>query len=90
MISDRDLRGLRKVYEAPGEESILDSPVSDYMHAEVISLRPESTVVSAIDLLVHLRIGAVPVLDENGELVGILSYVDVLEAARKYFHDQEN
>jgi acetoin utilization protein AcuB len=84
MISDRDLRGLRKVYEAPGE-SVMDSPVSDYMQAEVLSLKPDSTIVAAIDMIIHLRVGAAPVLSAEGGLVGIVSYVDILEAAREHF-----
>lgn len=84
MISDRDLHALRKVYEAPGE-SVMDSPIRDYMHTDVLSLKPDSTVVAAIDLLVHLRIGAAPVLSAADELVGIVSYVDILEAAREHF-----
>lgn len=86
MISDREVRGLRKVYEAPGEPSIMDSPVSDYMQAEVLSLGPDSTVVAAIDLITHLRVGAAPVVDPGTKsMVGIVSYVDVLKAARDRF-----
>jgi acetoin utilization protein AcuB len=86
MISDRDLRGLTKIYEAPGEPSIMDSPVSDYMRPDVFSVGPDSTIVSAIDMITHLRIGALPVVDsETQELIGILSYVDILKAARDRF-----
>ena len=86
IISDREVRGLEKIYEAPGEPSIMDSPVRDYMQTEVISLRPDSTIVAAIDLIVHLRVGAAPVLNPDSEaLVGIVSYVDILHAARDRF-----
>jgi acetoin utilization protein AcuB len=86
IISDRDVRGLRKVYEAPGEPSILDSPVSDYMKTDVLSLGPDSTIVSAIDMIIHLRVGAVPVVEPGTKtLVGIVSYVDVLRTARDRF-----
>lgn len=86
MISAGDVRGIRKVYENPSEPSVLDSPVSDYMNADVFSLQPEATIASVIDLMVHLRVGAAPVIDgENKALVGIVSYVDVLKAARERF-----
>ena len=46
--------------------------------------RAVETVGAATDRLLELRIGALPVVDEEGELVGILSVTDVLRAARKH------
>jgi acetoin utilization protein AcuB len=89
MISDRDVRGLgrylRGFLEGSEEQSALDLPVSDFMQPDVVSLAPESSLVEAIDLLVHLRVGAAPVIElKTDELVGIVSYVDLLGAARRY------
>jgi CBS domain-containing protein len=43
----------------------------------VVSIRPDSTVLEACDLMVAERIGAMVVLDE-GKLVGILSERDIV------------
>jgi len=44
----------------------------------VISCRPEDSVKSAATLLATNKIGAMPVLDDNGALVGLLSERDVV------------
>ena len=90
MLSDRDVRGLGKYLrgfaEGSQERGALELPVSDFMQADVVTLTPDSSLVEAIDTIVHLRIGAAPVVDvQTDQLVGILSYVDVLTAARPLF-----
>ena len=44
----------------------------------VISCRPEDTVQTAASLLTANRIGAMPVCDANGKLVGVLSERDIV------------
>ncbi|MCF6199941.1 MAG: CBS domain-containing protein [Hyphomicrobiaceae bacterium] len=44
----------------------------------VISCRPEDSVKSAATLLTSNKIGAMPVLDEAGKLVGLLSERDIV------------
>ncbi len=46
----------------------------------VISCRPEDTVKSAATLLATNRIGAMPVVDDHGALVGLLSERDIVRA----------
>ena len=46
----------------------------------VISCRPEDTVKSAATLLASNKIGAMPVVDEKGKLVGLLSERDIVRA----------
>ena len=45
---------------------------------EVISILPETSVAALVRLLADRRIGAVPVLDAMGQLVGIISERDVV------------
>jgi CBS domain-containing protein len=44
----------------------------------LISVRPEQTIREAIQILASRHIGALVVLDESGELVGILSERDII------------
>jgi CBS domain-containing protein len=46
----------------------------------LITCRPEDTVKSAATLLATNRIGAMPVIDEEGTLIGLLSERDVVKA----------
>jgi CBS domain-containing membrane protein len=86
MLSDRDLRGLSPPYLVPemdtGQEA-LEAQVGEVMSGDVLSIRPESDLADVVDLMLQNHIGAVPVVDEAGNVVGIVSYVDVLRALPK-------
>lgn len=77
MLSERDLLRLRR------SQDVLKQPVSEVMSADVLSVTPATDVVEIIDLMAENRVGAVPVLDNDSHLAGIISYVDVLRAAGK-------
>jgi acetoin utilization protein AcuB len=88
ILSDRDLRSLRLPPAAAGETSgppLLRSrrPVADFMSGGVISVDPAAHVGEIIDVMLEESVGALPVVDEDGELVGIVSYVDVLRGLRR-------
>ncbi len=53
----------------------------------VISCRPEDSVKSAATLLASNHIGAMPVLDEVGKLVGLLSERDIVRAFATHSSD---
>jgi len=52
---------------------------SDAMNREVVSLRPEATVEEAIRILLEREISGAPVVDGDGQLVGIISEFQLLE-----------
>jgi CBS domain-containing protein len=51
---------------------------ADVMKREVITARPNATLEAVLDLLVTHRISAVPVVDDKGAVVGIVSEGDLL------------
>ena len=55
-----------------------ETPVSSIMTTDVVTLRPEDTLPAAADLLVERGIGAAPVVDAGGQMVGMLRDVDLL------------
>lgn len=65
--SHRDLRALPSA-----------APVNDVMTREVRSIRPEASIAEAIELLIGKRYRALPVIDEQQRVVGILTDGDVL------------
>ena len=89
MLSDRDLRGLSLATTGGDEAQVaagryLERTVADVMVGDVVTLDSSDDVAEAIDMLLEHRVGAVPVVDRFGSLVGIVSYVDLLRAGRDY------
>lgn len=62
---------------------LLETKVADIVERQVITVEPDDGVEVAIDRLLDHNIGAVPVIDERDELVGIVSYVDLLRAMKQ-------
>src|SRR6266487_3278558 len=67
----------------------------DLMTTTVVAVRPDDTVEHAAKLMYDRRVKRLPVTDENGRLVGIISRADVLsvfdrtdQAIRKEIHDE--
>ena len=85
VLSDRDLK---LALGAEGQDAEawsrqLELPVTQIMSSDVITVGSEDDVRDAIDTMLDNRLSSVPVVTEDPpELVGILSYVDVLRAAR--------
>jgi CBS domain-containing protein len=50
----------------------------DVMVRDVVTVKPEADVASAIELLVEHDISALPVIDDDGSLVGVISEADLV------------
>lgn len=55
---------------------------SHVMTKEVITVKPETTLRQAVDLMLRHRISGLPVVDDNGRLVGLLVENDLVLGAR--------
>ncbi len=55
--------------------------VKDYMVASLVTFTPTMDVMEAIDVLVKNRISGAPVIDDHGNLVGLLSEKDCMKVA---------
>ena len=55
--------------------------VQDLMSTRLVMVRPETGVHEAVALLLERRISGLPVVDDNGALVGILTEQDCLRVA---------
>ena len=53
----------------------------DYMSTELVTFTPDTDIHRAIKVLLEKRISGAPVVDERGDLVGILSKKDCLRVA---------
>jgi CBS domain-containing protein len=52
--------------------------VRDYMDRHVATLRPETSILDAVGLLLEKRITGAPVVDQSGRLIGIVTEKDCL------------
>lgn len=87
ILSDRDLRSVGAIYknEATGTEDFLvseDSTVDKIMATKPFSVSPDDSVSFAIDIIREKRIGCL-IVSKGNELLGILSYMDLLAALKK-------
>ncbi len=92
IISDRELRRPNWVDEAQDIAHVyyLDNSmlVSDVMITNVHILHTYDTLNKAVSLLLDNHIGAAPVLDKMGNLVGMLSAIDLLRALKDSIDQQ--
>jgi acetoin utilization protein AcuB len=83
IISERDIPSDLEAPTSLAGTDCGDRPVRAFMSSDVLSVSPGSEVSDAIDLMLENQIGALPVVALDGAMpVGIVSYVDVLRAAR--------
>lgn len=86
VVSQRDLlaAGLSQALEFDGAQRrtfLRSVAVSEAMTGEPITASAELSLGEAAHLLLRHRIGCLPVIDEKGVAIGILSETDLLRAA---------
>jgi predicted transcriptional regulator len=64
--------------------------VRDYMRDQLITFKPQTDLFEAINKLIDYRITGAPVVDDQGNLVGLLSEADCLRAILTLtYHEEE-
>lgn len=87
MLSDRDLRtAFGNPQEVLSQWSSSDARlrVRDWMTSPALTATPTDDCISTARRFAKSSIGALPVVDPDGHIIGILSYVDVLRALADY------
>lgn len=86
IITDRDVRSALPSCFLTEEESkgvkdrISKVKVKDVMTPNPLTVSPASTLEDALLLMQKMRVGAFPVVDQNGKLIGIISVRDLIRA----------
>jgi acetoin utilization protein AcuB len=86
IITDRDVRSALPFHLAKGEGTAEEKAryahltVAHAMTADPITIQPTHTIQDALLLVQDRKVGAFPVVDADGKLVGILSVRDLLRA----------
>jgi len=93
IISDRDLRRPEWVDEAPDISHIYnlddDLTVKDLMSTNLVVAHTYESLHKVTKVLIEHRFGALPVLNKEGELVGVLSATDLLQALEMLLTEQK-
>lgn len=86
IVTDRDIRSalpdrfFQKPASGKDKDQISDLRVRDIMTENPTSISPSYTIQDALLLIQKLRVGALPVVDAEGKLKGIISVRDLLRA----------
>ena len=75
MLSDRD------VLRATGAKR--NGCVADFMSRALITTRPDAPAHEAAQVMLDHTIGSLPVVDDDGTLVGVITQTDYLDLARR-------
>jgi acetoin utilization protein AcuB len=93
MISDRDLRRVEGMVASSllagggsggRGDAAYGAPVTSLAQGDVVAVPESASVREAIDAMLEGHVSSVVVVDERGELAGIVSTVDVLRTARAF------
>ncbi len=91
MITDRDLRSAypSSVLDEEKRQVILagveKTTVAEIMSRELCTLTPHSTLDDALYFLSRDKVGMLPVVDENKQIIGVFSVQDLMSAYKKLY-----
>lgn len=86
IVTDRDIRSalpynfIKDSCSPEQREEICALTVKDIMTTDPITVSPTYTIQDALLMIQNSRVGALPVVEEDGRLTGILSVRDLLRA----------
>ena len=84
MVSDRDLKKMISPFigsqrETAQDKATLGIEVGRVMASKLVTASPDDEVKVVAEKMVLKKYGAIPVVDETGRLVGIISTIDCLK-----------
>lgn len=74
----KSFQGARKVTQ---QEAVVNLPikVSDYMSRDLITFKANQSIEEVIDALIKHKISGAPVVNDNNELIGVISEGDCIK-----------
>lgn len=72
IVTDRDI-----VVRGIAEGKDISTEIGDVMTTEIFSVKPDDFVFEAIRLMGDRQVRRIPVINENGELAGIIAMADI-------------
>ena len=86
IVTDRDIRSalpykfFRKPPSEEEKQNVSQLKIKDIMTSDPITISPTYTIQDALLIIQDAKVGALPVVDEDGMLKGIISVRDLLRA----------
>jgi acetoin utilization protein AcuB len=91
MLSDRDIRMIRPSLAFVSKEDAMvqlwSLAVQQAAVFDPISVKPETTLKEAAELMLRWHVGGLPVADDQNRLIGMITYTDLL---REYIGREED
>jgi len=81
IVTDRDIRsflGGRVLDSLSERDRALQTKVAAVMTTKPVSMGPDDDLRDAVEMLIEEKMGGLPVVNSDGTLVGIVTYVDAL------------
>ncbi|HSL17582.1 MAG TPA: CBS domain-containing protein [Methylomirabilota bacterium] len=83
LVTHRDLLAasfsiFAEVEPAEQRRVFVTIPVAESMHRDVVTVKPDDSVAEVAGILLDNKYGCLPVVDEAGDLVGIVTEADFL------------
>jgi len=82
LVSQRDLIAVAHPADIQGKIDD-DRPISELMHSSVVTVLPDCCAAEAARYMLSSKNGCLPVVDDDGVLVGILTEADFLRLATR-------
>lgn len=83
ILSERDI-----VRKAVTHNAVFDMAISDVMTKDVITAVPQDDLMSVAHTMTERRFRHMPILNQEGQLLGIISIGDVLKAQRDQYRGE--
>jgi len=74
VVTDRDI----VIWAAAEEKNLAETPIADIMSKELVTCKPSELLENVADRMTMSDVRRLVVLNENGDLVGIISIHDLL------------
>ena len=72
----------RDLVKAVAQGASLDSSIDSYMTPKPVTVNPKDSIWKALDMMIEYGIRHIPVVDDEGRLVGVVSMRDLLRGIR--------
>jgi acetoin utilization protein AcuB len=95
VLSDRDIRAAQPSVLLVRDPALRNKALSllkvkDVMSSSAHTVRPDATIRSALTLMKRHRVGSIPVVDDDGHPVGIVTHGNVVALALELLSDLES
>lgn len=80
IVSDRDMLAHAAIHKAENE---VDSPINTLMSKSVVTASPKTNIREICQVMFSQYLGAMPITNESGDLLGIITRSDILKTMIK-------